>query len=162
MERGNPSSISTTNTQSNMSNFDNEFKYLCTHYFYVNGNNHHIRLMLDQNGVHLFKDFMRCDKDDLKTLKRKKNNAFISLNSLNVKKIYDAILYYEFMRTNGDKTMTAHPDQWVMKDLEDWIDRDLPKSNVAYATSLAGNTTTTLPGTTPISANKKAEGAWMS
>lgn len=86
-----------------MSNFDNELEYLCTHYFQKNGNNHDIRLMLDQNGVHLFKDLMRWDKDDLKTLKRKKNTAFISLNSLNVKKINDAILYYKFIEINGDK-----------------------------------------------------------
>lgn len=58
--------------------------------------------------------------------------------------------------------MATHPNQWVMEDFEDWIDHNHPKSNVAYAGSLAGNTTTTLRETAPISATKKAEDAWMS
>ena len=66
------------------------------------------------------------------------------------------------MRKNGDETMTANPDQWVMDDFEDWIDHGLPISTVAYTVSLAGNITTTLPGIGPVSATKKAEDTWMS
>ena len=91
--------------------FDTEFEYLLTHYIRANGQNHDIRLILNDNNVHLFKDLMRCDLDILKDFKRMKQNAFVSLNKLNVKKINNVILYHQFMRKNGDTIMAVDPDQ---------------------------------------------------
>ena len=119
--------------------------------------------MFDECDLVNFDNFIGYDKQRFWDIAALKHTITTPINSKKIKMISDVLLYYQFMRKNGDKQMAENFNQWVMGDFKDWRVKGYPTSNTGYTVSLAGNTTSTAStATAPVFQIKLEEDTWLS
>ena len=99
------SSVNQVNTTINLSNMvdsrlDKQLNYVLNKCCLAVNINHEIRQMFKENDVYQFEDFITSDIQSLTDMKRKKHNTTVSFVHQKLTKIYNTILYYNFLQSD--------------------------------------------------------------
>ena len=149
--------------QANMSApFDKKLEHLLNTLLYVKSDKHEIWQTFVENVILSYDEFVDTrNLESLKKLKRKKgNNSVVAFTDAKLILVNNALLYYNFLRQEGEVAAANDPNLWDKDDFRDWKSDGFPVSTKARNASQTGgnnNATNITLNTTNTAATSKTK-----
>ena len=150
--------------------FDTKLEHLLDTYLYVKSVKHEIWQTIVKYDILSYDEFIDTHTlESLKKLKQKKGNSSVTaFTDGKLILVNNALLYYNFLRQDGEVAMANDSTLWDKDDFRNWKRDGFPVSTKALNASQTGNTNTanvtlnTTNTATPSSKTKLEDDTWLS